>query len=653
VVAGVLLVGLVAAAAVLGYLVVTQPSPTPVGANASERYAAIDGVEATVTTTIRRGNRTNRTVRHVEMRPNEGQVRIEAADRSVPGPERVVSNGSTKWSYDRDNGTVKRTDGTALRERMTSRGARIERLFNATDAGGAADTPTSSRDRGIAPLPAVPPGERATPQAPVSVADANGSYDVRYEGTAVVDGRQTHVLEITARGSGTTTYRNVTQRLWIDAEYYFPLRYRTSWVRDGESVEATVSYSNVSFDPGLSAERFAFEMPDDAALVGPDLGTDAADRLDSLDSISATVTSRTTGYEFNGTGTDGGYRSVQRVERRLDTGEQRIRVVDTTANGTALGTDLFVSNGTVTWLYDRDANNVTILRTGTVGNTNLRGERIERLFARLDRTRTTPDSESAGIPAPGISPTAGLETPGQAPSSFPRSGTDRYGVSFGGVEPVDGRPAYVLNVAPVTEDGNVSTTLANYSRTMWLDTQYFFPLKQRTQFALDGDEITSVTTYSNVTFDPELADGTFEFDPPANATISENDLSLGTTHDSPSAVETNATFPVPEPSVPRDFEFARGRTGSFNGTETASLVYTNETTRLTVSVYDFDQSLGGNGSFNTTGEPVSLGDRNGTYSRAGPSRSVSWSCAGREYSVSASGLSKSFLVEVASSIECE
>ena len=640
-------VGVVVAAAILGVLSMSQQSTKPVGVNASERVAAIDGVEATVTTTVRRGNRTNRTVRRVKMRPNDGKVWSHSVGGSTAGPEIVVSNGSVTWSYDRDNGTVRRTDATA---NQTVQGDRIERLFRQAQAN---ETSVSTPERGISPLPAVPRGGQTPSQSPVAAADENGTYNVSYEGTGTVDDRRVYILQITAEGNGTTEYRNFSQRLWIDAEWYMPLRYRTSWIADGETVETSVRYSNVSFNPGLSPDTFSFEMPEDAALVTPDLGTDASDRLDSLHSISARSTTRITGFDFNGTTLrNGTYRTVQRVRYRLDTGERRTEVISSTDSNASVGADLIVSNGTVTWVYDREANNVTVLRGDTTGTMERRGERIERLFAQLNRTRATPNDEPVSVPSPGLSPTAGLGTSGQMGVSPPTTERSRYGVSFRGVETVDGRPAYVLEIAAVETDGNASANLRNYSRTMWLDAEYFFPLKQRSQFDSGNDTITSVMTYSNVSVNPGFKDELFRFEPPANATVSEPEIPLGQNYEQRSAIEANATVPVPDPSVPRDFQLSRGRTSSTEFAESVSLVYTNETSQLRVTVYEFNESFGGNGSYNTTGETVELDNRTGTYTQSGVYQSVSWSCNGLEYSVSGQPVSKSLLVEIARSIEC-
>ena len=188
--------GVVAAGAIFGILVTSQQSVEPVGTNASERVAAIDGVEATVTTTIVRGNSTNRTVRRVKIRPSDGKVRSESAGASAAGPELVVSNGSTTWRYDSDRGTVRRTDTPT---RQTVEGDSIEQLFRQAQAD---ETGESTTDWSVSPLPAVPPGRETPSQPPASVTDPNGTYNVSYEGTGTVDDRRVHILQITAVGNG-------------------------------------------------------------------------------------------------------------------------------------------------------------------------------------------------------------------------------------------------------------------------------------------------------------------------------------------------------------------------------------------------------------------------------------------------------------------
>jgi outer membrane lipoprotein-sorting protein len=637
----------VAAAAIFGVFITSQESTDSVGSNASERVAAIDGVEAMVTTTVVRGDSINRTVRRVKMRPNDGKMRSEFVDASAPSPELVVSNGTTTWRYDSNRGTVRRTNTPT---QQTIKGDRIERLFKQTQADEAADSTT---DWSVAPLPAVPPGRETPSQPPASVTDPNRTYNVSYEGTGTVDDRRVHILQITAVDNGTGEYRNFSQRLWIDAEWFMPLQYRTSWISAGDPVEVRVEYANVTFNPGLSSETFTFDMPADAALVTPDLGTDAADRLDALEGLSAKTTTRITGFDFNETsGGNDTYRTVQRVRYRFETGEQRSEILTESEGPSTVGTDLIVANGTTMWVYDDDANNVTILRVDTTGQFDQRGERTEQLFARLNQTRTTPDEEPVSVPSPGLSPVAGLGPTGQAGVSSPTTEPNRYGVSFGGVETVDGRPAYVLEIESTDTSGNTSTNLRNYSQTMWLDAEYFFPLRQQSQFDSGNDTITSVTTYSNVSINPEFDDGLFEFEPPANATVSTMNTSFGQSYRNRSAIEATAPVPVPEPSVPRDFELSQGQTSSSEFADRVSLVYTNETSELRVTVYDFNQSFSGNGSSNTTGEAVDLGGQTGTYTRSGLSQSVSWSCNGLEYSVSGEAVSRSLLVEIARSIEC-
>lgn len=68
-----------------------------IGHNASKRLQALEGLTATVETTMGRGSETERTVRRVSMRPGTGEVRSEpvGGNGSI-----LVSNGTVTWLYD-------------------------------------------------------------------------------------------------------------------------------------------------------------------------------------------------------------------------------------------------------------------------------------------------------------------------------------------------------------------------------------------------------------------------------------------------------------------------------------------------------------------------------------------------------------------------
>lgn len=653
-VAAVLVVSLVGAVGLTGILTDEGTDrEAKIGANASEQVAALDGIEATVTTVVTKGKQTNRTTWQLQRRPTTDNVRLQARS-AVSGPDVIVANGTYRWSYNSGNDTVWRTDASGMDPTQTNRGERIERLFrHAKSNDERTETQSSLQTPGVSPLPAVPEPPRTTPTA---TADRNtsGTYTVSYDGTSTVDGREVHVLHVQSQNdTGQQQYSSFSQTLWIDSEWFVPLQYRTTWRENGQQTNVTVRYSNVSFNPGFDANTFQFEMPENAALVSPTLGLNATEQLQEIDGISATLTSRITGFGFNDSSVanGGGYRMTQRIAMQPGTGKRRATVVNTSTPNSSFGADLVVSNGTVTWTYNRAENNVTVLDSPLTASIEQEGERIERLFTRLNLTRPSPDTAMRSLPDLGVAPISSTVGASGFASSEPTATSDsdeRYGVEFDGVDQVDGRPAYVLSIDPLGSD-DASSILKNYSQTLWIDAETFLPLNQRTTFVSDGDLIESETTYSNITINPGLNASDFEFEPPANATVIDQDLSIGDTYATRSAVTANTSLPVPDPSLPADFTFDSGRTSNTEYAESVILTYTNATSQLTVDVYEFNET---NGSFNTTGEPIQIGDSNATFSQTGMYRSVSWSCDGLEYGVSGKAISKATLVDVAKSIDC-
>ena len=113
---------------------------------------------------------------------------------------------------------------------------------------------------------------------------------LEYGGTETVADRETHVLEIETREEavadgigvlvGDVEYVYALEtvdpaeelviaeaRLWLDAEYGFPLKEQVVFDVPGEEpYRYTERFEEVSFNDGLSDERFAFEPPENATV---------------------------------------------------------------------------------------------------------------------------------------------------------------------------------------------------------------------------------------------------------------------------------------------------------------------------------------------------------------------------------------------------
>jgi len=323
-------------------------------------------------------------------------------------------------------------------------------------------------------------------------------------------------------------------------------------------------------------------------------------------------------------------RTTMRYELRPGTGQVAYRKV----GGNESGPDVIVSNGSVLWMYDRQTGNYS--RRQIEGNlSNRRGQYMERLFASLNQTSTTPDRRRT--PTPGVAPVPAV------PSGVGPAGDNGTGVTYRGIDVVDGREAYVLELS--SQHVNSTGSLTRFNQTLWIDTEWYVLLKIHATGSASGERFEVTSTVRNVTMDPGLDDERFTFDPPANATR-EQDAEHRTTYGSVSELRSETRLSVPDPDLPADIRFRSGTVLTREGEDhSLRLRYTNETSELTVIVIDAAQGV-------PDGEPVTVGDASGVYREYGISGVVTWQCDGTTYSVSGDLVGRERLFAVAESIGC-
>lgn len=365
----------------------------------------------------------------------------------------------------------------------------------------------------------------------------------------------------------------------------------------------------------------------------PDGGT-AAERYRAIDTVEATVV--TTVENESGTTT----RRAELV-RRPSTGESRRETVAPAADRG----DLVVSNGSMTWMYDESAGNVTrIDASGVESGAGGYAEYLSRLFDAVHAN----DSTGGDV---GISPlpvVPGTDRPAPATNGT----VGRFDVSYEGTAEVDGRTAHVLELTPhtTTDDG-----FAVENQTLYLDTEHLYPLRQRMSYRFDGNRTRVTVTHRNVSFDGDAAADRFTFDPPANATVDEVPLPETTRYDSVGALRANTTLDVPSPDLPDGFALksATHTVGTDRPFSGVTLSYSNGSASVFVATYNRTDPFG-EVTGPSDGEAVRLGDRNATYGEYGTAKSVTWSCreADMRYSVSTDALSRDALLEIARSLDC-
>ena len=108
------------------------------------------------------------------------------------------------------------------------------------------------------------------------------NFDVTYEGTGTVAGRETHVLTFRPTAEADSFIQRLDYvTMWVDREFWFPLK-REAEHRlenegllqtdaegelDDETYVQTEAFEEVEFDTGLDDDLFHFDPPEDAKRV--------------------------------------------------------------------------------------------------------------------------------------------------------------------------------------------------------------------------------------------------------------------------------------------------------------------------------------------------------------------------------------------------
>ncbi len=186
------------------------------------------------------------------------------------------------------------------------------------------------------------------------------------------------------------------------------------------------------------------------------------------------------------------------------------------------GKTLTVSNGSVTWIYDREKNEVVRM--------SFSGEKPQFDYGMIIK---------------------GL--------------MESYNVRLLGEERIDSRECYVIEAEPKAGGAKMK---------MWVDKEFWYPLK--TEMTVEG--VTTVVEYRNVSFNTGLSDDLFEFTPPEGVKIVEKKFELPERLTIDEAQQkVNFTIVVPSYTAGYEFDYAMVY-GDF-----VQLVYTRGDDRLVIT----------------------------------------------------------------------
>lgn len=345
-------------------------------------------------------------------------------------------------------------------------------------------------------------------------------------------------------------------------------------------------------------------------------GNEAAERFSSVGIYNATVVIEST---------RGDKTTEQTIEQtvRPATGE-RYQVIQRSDTRTVTA-----YNGTTRWVY-RPV-------TGTVDREREAGrfDWVEQLRELIDTLATDDETRFPVVP---IGPLI-------APDSTPRQGLynrtaltfDSVRVQYQGVERVSGRETYVVRAE------STDTARKQVRQTTYYDTETFVVMRQEYVLTGGDEHIERQHRVTNITFDPPVDEGIFEFDPPDNTTLVTYDdkpLDPVQQYGTIAALERAAGGHVPDPSVPARFEFD---TGSLTD-QTVSLRYLDRPEVLVVgrsTAGEIDDTLE---RADYQGRTYSVDERNETTR-------VEWRCGESVYHVEGS-FGRDTVLNVADSIEC-
>lgn len=350
------------------------------------------------------------------------------------------------------------------------------------------------------------------------------------------------------------------------------------------------------------------------------------ERYESLETLEAT---RETSVDHNGSVNE------TRTAVRIDFTHSPPRRFQRVLGPESRAGDVTVVNESGSLVYDADENAVTRVpsaETRTLHSQN-RSEYIASIVAAA-RDGEEVDTDDSVSPLPVVPASSGA--PRISPDEF-----DGFEVEYLGTDTVAGRTAHGFELRAASE-----AALA-VNQTLWLDDEYFYPLKSHQEFELENRTVETSMEVTNVTFNADLSADAFEFEVPENATVEVLDRSES--FDSVAGLQEATNLTVPEPVVPENYEVENARLVEDNFTR-ISVQYTDGSDAITVVKMD---EVPERSDVLSSGENVTVAGRDATYLTTGQSNLVTWTCEDTQYSVISTDLDREALVAVADSVGCE
>ena len=246
---------------------------------------------------------------------------------------------------------------------------------------------------------------------------------------------------------------------------------------------------------------------------------------------------------------------------------------------------------------------------------------------------------------------------------------ENYRLGYEGTATVDGRTAHVIETKPPVDDLGPKVQLVvgdttfivplrttgdpeamDVTRTIWIDDEYRYPIKERNTVAIDGETRHDlIVTYEDLAIDGGLPSGTFTYEPPKDATVETDGREPKGVFESRAAAEEIIPYDLPAPDVPDAYVLDR-----------VTVVEKAERFGTTTTLWYNDPNVVARELYVAVREVQRLDlsaleeiefDGRTAYRRDGRKQSVFWLCDDLNYEVT-SLTDDAPLLDVASSIGC-
>jgi outer membrane lipoprotein-sorting protein len=218
-------------------------------------------------------------------------------------------------------------------------------------------------------------------------------------------------------------------------------------------------------------------------------------------------------------------------------------------------------------------------------------------------------------------------------------------IVYNGTEQIGDRETAKFTLAPAN-----GTDAMYESVTLWADTDRMIPV--RVQMETAGESTTTITL-SDVELNPEFSEGTFEFEPPADATYEKSsgmDVE-SETYESREDLAAAVDREVPPAELPGDFRFEEALTfGSSENESIESIHLEYADGEQSVSVMLSEASENMRVEYEDA-EEVTIDGQTAQYHSVGDTGNVVWECDGTRYVVFGN-VEQSTLTTLASGIGC-